>query len=58
MVTLQEVDTNESTAAVAIIGLPTTMPTAESEVVCPEPVRMLRRRLLMHMPFDNVCANV
>ena len=41
MVTLQEVDINESTVAVAIKGPPTTMPTAEREAASPEPVRMV-----------------
>ena len=41
MVTMQEVDTNESKVAVAIKGPPTTIPTAEREVASPEPVRMV-----------------
>ena len=41
MVTLQEVDTNESTVAVAIKGPPTTIPITERAVASPEPARMV-----------------
>ena len=51
MVTLQEVDTNESTAAVAMKG-PPTMPTAEREAASPELVRMVATA---HAVWQCVC---
>ena len=56
MVTLQEVDTNESTAAVTIKGPPTTMPTAEREAASPEPARMVATPPVnAHAVLQRVC---
>ena len=56
MVTVQEVDTNESTVAVAIKGPPTTIPTTEREVASPETVRMVATPPVNpHTVWQRVC---